>query len=149
MAKSSDNTVVTFALVGAVGFLAYQWWKQRCPSGTIFDCFCPGQNSLWGCLTNLHFGTGSGAPGLLPMGAGGTPGGQGGIPGGSTGSGAPTPATSGLPSPAGGGAGDVQCIDDMTGAVVPMVDDGTGTGTMTCPVGSTPWLAVNVSSTPM
>jgi hypothetical protein len=140
MAKS-DDTLVTLGIVGAVAFFAYQWWKQHCPSGTFFDCFCPGQNSLWACLTNLNFGTGQGAPGLLPMGAGGTPGGQGGIPGGSTGTGAPVPSTTPqLPSLPGGGQGTWMCINQTDYSVGGPVD-----AAGNCPPGYAPGLVVNAT----
>lgn len=140
MARDDDNTLLIAGVVGIGVYLIYQHLKSLCPPGatSLYDCICPGQTSLWGCLTNLNFGTG-GAPGLLPMGAGGTAGGQGGVPGGTTGTGAPQPASSTLPSPAGAGGGQIQCRDDQTGQVVPLNADGT------CPVGSSPWLAVTVS----
>src|SRR5215467_10049867 len=123
-----DDTALTIALVGIGGYLLYLKLKQLCPalvggSGTVMDCLCPGQSTLWGCLTNLHFGEG-GAPGLLPGGAGGTPGApQTGIPGGPTQAG--TPGTGGPgavvntastppspPSEAGGPGGTFICVDD-------------------------------------
>lgn len=89
---STDDTLLTVSLVG-IGL--YLLWKKLCPNATsLMDCICPGQTTIGDCIANLHFGTGGGAPGLLPFGAGGTPGS--GPPGGGGAGGATvTPGTGG------------------------------------------------------
>lgn len=151
MASSSDDTVLTVALVGIGAYLLYLKFKSLCPPGaaSMYDCICPGQTSLWGCLTNLNFG-GGGAPGLLPGGAGGTPGagaaGGGGPGGGGT---TTTPGTGGPgavvntattpPSGAGPGGGVPMCVDANYNVV------GAPDANGNCPPGTVYTIMVNVT----